>query len=555
MKIRKTIMALGITATLGALPFTMGAANADGQYAQRRANAMASAVSISECEHAYEKTVITPTCTAGGYSEYVCSICGDKYVDERKPANGHEFTLVTVQPTCTDKGFTTHYCTVCGYQYSDEYTDAFGHAYMDTVYAPTCTDRGYTEHTCSVCGDEYKDDIKSALGHSYNEEILEPDCLNGGYSTFTCEVCGDTYTGKETAANGHSYTMRKINSTCVSYGYTEHTCDGCGDRYVDGYIKPLGHDYKTEIKAATDKEPGYTKNTCKSCGYSFLTDISTSNDDGYIERPQEHIHGFAFNASVDKNTRTIFVVYDCKCGENGIGTLKLLFEDNDGKITSGELNAETGVVAYPEGTVKANIVSDDGVTVKEITITEVVAPSEPDEPIDPTEPEQPVEHSHTYVLKTTLDDETDILKLEYVCECKDDKVTELSAMFTDAKGNKVAITPTSDGEVDYAELNGKYKLVVMDHNNTVVAEFDVTAGKNEPEDPVEPDKPDTPTEPTTPDEKEPNEPQQPDTNAPEQKTKKGSSLAGIFGIILLVLGIGGVATYLIIRHKKKKKNN
>ena len=42
-------------------------------------------------EHLYETTVTAPTCTAGGYTRYTCSRCGDTYTADETAALGHDF--------------------------------------------------------------------------------------------------------------------------------------------------------------------------------------------------------------------------------------------------------------------------------------------------------------------------------------------------------------------------------------------------------------------------------------------------------------------------------
>ncbi len=65
--------------------------------------------------HDYVGTVNPPTCTAGGYTSYVCSRCEDRYTDDELPALGHVWTLTEV----LTEGETLHEstglytCSVC----------------------------------------------------------------------------------------------------------------------------------------------------------------------------------------------------------------------------------------------------------------------------------------------------------------------------------------------------------------------------------------------------------------------------------------------------------
>ena len=54
----------------------------------------------TSCTHNYTAVVIAPTCTAGGFTVFTCTLCSDKYTDNKVAATGHSYS--------NDK------CTVCG---------------------------------------------------------------------------------------------------------------------------------------------------------------------------------------------------------------------------------------------------------------------------------------------------------------------------------------------------------------------------------------------------------------------------------------------------------
>ena len=186
--------------------------------------------------HSYEAVVTAPTCTAGGYTTYTCSVCGDSYVGDETAALGHTWT----DATCTEPKT----CSVCGATEGA----AAGHNYEAVVTAPTCTAGGYTTYICSVCGDSYVGDETAALGHTWTDATCT--------APKTCSVCGAT----EGAAAGHSYEAVVTAPTCTAGGYTTYTCSVCGDSYVGDETAALGHTW-TE---ATCTEP----KTCSVCGYT-----------------------------------------------------------------------------------------------------------------------------------------------------------------------------------------------------------------------------------------------------------------------------------------------
>lgn len=218
--------------------------------------------------HTYEKTVTAPTCTAEGYSQYTCTVCGQNYREDFIPALGHTYEETTVAPTCTTEGYTQYTCTVCGDSYRGDFAAALGHTYEDTVTAPDCDKMGYTTHTCTVCAYSYIDSYTEALDHSYQQEMTkEPTCAETGEMTFTCTECGKSYTQTLPKAE-HTLKEVVIAPGCESYGYTAQQCEICGYSYVTQIVQPLGH--STTLRNAAESDcttDGYTGDlVCERCG-------------------------------------------------------------------------------------------------------------------------------------------------------------------------------------------------------------------------------------------------------------------------------------------------
>ena len=112
--------------------------------------------------HKYEKTVIAPTCVADGYTVYVCTVCGDEYKGDNKPATGeHSFvrTVVTKAPSCTEAGEAVERCTACGIERTVA-IDAKGHSVSEWT-----VEGNEAKGKCSDCGETVtrpatSDDIK-----------------------------------------------------------------------------------------------------------------------------------------------------------------------------------------------------------------------------------------------------------------------------------------------------------------------------------------------------------------------------------------------------------
>ncbi len=181
--------------------------------------------------HSYTISVIEPSCSAGGYTEYTCE-CGDKYRAEETAALAHSWSPWTVEKPATAQ------------------------------------EEGLLKRTCSNCQEteEKKTDrIDETHTHSYTTQVVEPTCTTQGYTVHTCN-CGHTYTSDLVPTKSHSYTSQVVHPTCETQGYTVHKC-ACGKTYTDSATQPAGHtwgDWKT-VKEATESAEGQKERTCSVC--------------------------------------------------------------------------------------------------------------------------------------------------------------------------------------------------------------------------------------------------------------------------------------------------
>ena len=411
------------------------------------------------CTHEYGEGIIhAPTCTAEGYTEYICTLCGESYRDNYTERAEHTYSEVVIEPTCTHEGYTTHFCTVCGYEYTDSYTAATGHTYQETTTLPTCTEEGYTTHTCLECGYSFNDTYVAALGHSYETEVIAPTCTEDGYTVYTCTVCEYTQIGDETAATGHAYALNTVNATCVTYGYTEHICANCSDRFVTDYIAALGHDYEDEVIPAEDGKIGYTKHTCLRCDYSYLSDFVTSGDDGYIGE-DEHTHAYIFQMENNEARKCLLISYICECGKAYDGEMVILFTDAEGIGTVLELAAD-GTAGYStlNGTYRVTITDAEGELLADFELTNG----------------EPEDHAHAYVIE--LEDNADerYFTIRYVCECGEAYPGVLYISYTAENGETGTLTANEDGIVDYSMLEGACHILI-ETEAEVLYELDLPA--------------------------------------------------------------------------------
>ena len=188
--------------------------------------------------HTYSAVItVAPTCGAPGVMTCTCSVCGDSYTMSIAATGAHTYDNAcdaecnvcggirevephvyegtVTAPDCVNDGYTTYVCSVCGDTYVDDIVAAPGHAYDSVVtLAPTCGATGVMTHTCSACGDTYTEVIAATGKHTY-DHACDTDC----------NVCGGVR-----EVPGHVY----VNSlTCQNCG---HTLDANSDAIVQGSV-------------------------------------------------------------------------------------------------------------------------------------------------------------------------------------------------------------------------------------------------------------------------------------------------------------------------------
>lgn len=294
-------------------------------------------------EHRYRAEKHNPSCRMTGYTEYICEVCGDSYMNNITPIISHSFERITKKPTCTDKGYTTSTCTMCGLNYVSDYTEPTGHNWDEghAVTNSTCESEGVTEFHCLNC-DEKMIKSESATGHTpgtaatctepqtcekcgtvlelpkghtYSETVIASTCEAMGYSVFECSECGDSYTGNFTDKAAHDYNTVVTAPTCTQHGFTTYTCKNCNDEYISDYTEKIPHDYRAEITSPTCTEFGHTTYTCSVCGESYTADYTDKLPHNYNKQvipPTCTEHGYTIYTCPDCNNEYIGDLTECE---------------------------------------------------------------------------------------------------------------------------------------------------------------------------------------------------------------------------------------------------
>ena len=141
-------------------------------------------------EHAYERTVVAPTCTEQGYTLHTCD-CGESYKDVYVNARGHKFTqkiaeekYLKSKATCLEKAVYFYSCTNCGEAGTKTFTDGtvgthdFTQEKAEAEYlqsAATCTEKAVYYKSCTACG--LKDTTTFVYGepaaHSWKDNVCQ----------------------------------------------------------------------------------------------------------------------------------------------------------------------------------------------------------------------------------------------------------------------------------------------------------------------------------------------------------------------------------------------
>ena len=187
------------------------------------------------------------------------------------PPHAHSYKATVVAPTCTNKGYTEYKCS-CGASYKDNYKNALGHDYKVTSNGTaTCTSGGYTEKKCTRCGDTQRTQT-AALGHDYQETgFTSATCTAPFTVNYKCSRCGNTYQETSGEALGHNWVhhdaethwVHGIKCYCGAIFWTYEDWCAHTDQYIHTDQQDAHAGYKNYDEEIIDK-PAYSQ--CSRCG-------------------------------------------------------------------------------------------------------------------------------------------------------------------------------------------------------------------------------------------------------------------------------------------------
>lgn len=96
------------------------------------------------------------SCTVDGSEQCTCSRCGE-VLERDIPKLGHSYAATVVEATCTAGGYTSHVCSLCEDAFRTDLTEKLGHEYGEGVLTkePTLDTMGRVTYSCLRCEESY----------------------------------------------------------------------------------------------------------------------------------------------------------------------------------------------------------------------------------------------------------------------------------------------------------------------------------------------------------------------------------------------------------------
>lgn len=290
----------------------------------------------AECNHSYTVTdEIEPTCSTEGETVYLCSICGNSYVETSAKLE-HNFGEVNWEWDIEDTSATAYKtCETCGYVVS-----AKSHTFYFDYVPSTCYEDGYKvyEAEATLDGEEVSSGFTEILPahHRYSENWNWSDDYSSASITLVCSSC-DIITEKDATISKNI-----VDATCTESGSIEYIASTAVDNqeYTDTKtftIEALGHNDSPEWNWSNDNTSATLSSTCSNCGETFTVTGSIT---------QESI----VEATCDQNgsiTRTATAtLHDIEYTSSKTEVIPATHSWDDGAVTKEPTESEEGIRTY-----------------------------------------------------------------------------------------------------------------------------------------------------------------------------------------------------------------
>lgn len=237
-----------------------------------------SIVTESKLGHDYKAVkTVAPTCLTGGYTVYVCNVCGDSVNKDETAPVGHTYGLIVeIEADCERSGEGHKYCTVCKEEFytEKETIPKLGHTSGSWIIdkEADCENPGARHKECTRCNKTIEEQTIAKMGHKPDPWVLvqAATCSRPGKMQRTCTVCKKVVSTKTLPVISHTPGEWIIDkaASCTENGARHKVCTACGVTVETGVISANGHSWGQWItdKEATCSEKGAEHSTCTKCG-------------------------------------------------------------------------------------------------------------------------------------------------------------------------------------------------------------------------------------------------------------------------------------------------
>ena len=248
----------------------------------------------ADSEHNYVETVIQPTCTSYGYTQSVCSVCGEEIASDFKSPLGHKLKLTKTTENCTAHGSYVYSCSRCAYTE----TVAIGADALETetvVSASTCTVAGSEKQVCTLCGATVSTKILPATGHQFDTAFtvdVPATCTVDGSQSRHCQKCNVQVATETIPASGHAWGEWAVTNapTCTAQGVETRVCANDASHTETRAVAKISHndangDGRCDV-CGTNTGNVETAERCKYCG--------KIHNGGFFDKLTAFFHNIAY---------------------------------------------------------------------------------------------------------------------------------------------------------------------------------------------------------------------------------------------------------------------
>jgi hypothetical protein len=217
------------------------------------------------------------TCTSPATVTKKCRDCQTMITEDVQDSIlDHDYQDAVTAPTCSSIGYTDHICSRCGDTYRDSHTAMIDHTYVTTVEVhPTCQTVGFQRHTCQMCQRSFTDEL-AIVEHDWQfSSKVEASHIQQGYTVYVCSYCETIKRQDFTEQRPYDMVWTEQEATCTANGLKIGVCsDGCG--HTETIVIPrLEHQFGDwlTIRNADEAGAGIESRVCERCSFSEMRNI------------------------------------------------------------------------------------------------------------------------------------------------------------------------------------------------------------------------------------------------------------------------------------------